>query len=206
MNDLSELFAKQKYVVWRSCLPEPQLTLLYRWACRRAEVGTMFLDDTAPGALSSAGDVFMDGLLMDLLPQAEDITQLKLFPTYSYFRVYHRGDVLAKHTDRQSCEISLSLCLGFEGERPWPLMVEGPQGITSADLAPGDALLYRGIDCPHWRDTLEGERNAQVFLHYVDQNGPYAEFKYDKRPGLSFKRPRLQKEDPASLGAEERLK
>lgn len=206
MTDLSELFAKQKYVVWRSCLQEPQLTLLYRWACRRAEVGTMFLDDTAPGALSSAGDVFMDGLLMDLLPQAEDITQLKLFPTYSYFRVYHRGDVLAKHTDRQSCEISLSLCLGFEGERPWPLMVEGPQGITSADLAPGDALLYRGIDCPHWRDTLEGERNAQVFLHYVDQNGPYAEFKYDKRPGLSFKRPRLQKEGPASLGAEERLK
>ena len=143
---------------------------------------------------------------MDLLPQAEDITQLKLFPTYSYFRVYHRGDVLAKHTDRESCEISLSLCLGYEGDKPWPLMVEGPQGISSADLAPGDALLYRGIECPHWRETLANERNAQVFLHYVDQNGPYAEFKYDKRPGLSFKRPRLQKEETASLGAENRLK
>ena len=193
MTDLAELFAKQKYLVWRSCVNDPQLTLLYRWACRRAEVGTMFLDDTSPGALSSAGDVFMYGLLMDLLPRAEELTSLKLFPTYSYFRVYHRGDVLAKHTDRQSCEISMSLCLGYEGEKPWPLMVEGPAGSSGVELAPGDALLYRGIDCPHWREPLEGERNAQVFLHYVDQDGPYAEFKYDKRPGLSFKRPRLQK-------------
>jgi len=193
MTDLTQSFTQQKYVVWRSCLQDPQLSLLYRWACRRAEVGTMFLYDTSPGALSSAGDVFMDGLLMDLLPQAEEITNLKLFPTYSYFRVYHRGDLLEKHTDRPSCEISLSLCLGYEGEKPWPLMVEGPEGISSADLAPGDALLYRGIECPHWRESFEGDRNAQVFLHYVDQNGPYAEFKYDKRPGLSFKRPRLQR-------------
>jgi len=189
MNDMAELFARQKYVVWRSCLKDPDLSLLYRYACTRAEKGTMFLDGTAPGALSSAGDVFMDGLLMDLLPVAEEATRLKLFPTYSYFRVYHRGDVLGKHTDRPSCEISLSLCLGFEAERPWPLMVEGPMGISSIELAPGDGLIYRGIECPHWREPLNGDHAAQVFLHYVDQNGPYAEWKYDKRPGISFTRP-----------------
>ena len=192
MDDLAELFARQKYVVWRSCVKDPELTLLYRWACRRADTGTMFLDGTAPGAMSSAGDVFMDGLLMDLLPGAEEICRLKLFPTYSYFRLYHRGDVLAKHTDRPSCEISLSLCLGFQGEKTWPLMVEGPEGVSTVELAPGDGLVYRGIECPHWRESLEGDRTAQVFLHYVDQNGPYAEWKYDKRPGLSYKRPRLQ--------------
>lgn len=192
MTDLADLFERQKYVVWPACLKDPELTLLYRWACKRAEIGTMFLDGTAPRALSSAGDVFMDGLLMDLLPRAEEICRLKLFPTYSYFRVYHRGDVLDRHTDRPSCEVSLSLCLGYEGAKPWPLMVEGPAGISSVELAPGDALLYRGIECPHWRETLEGDCTAQVFLHYVDQNGPYAEWKYDKRPGLSFKRPRLQ--------------
>jgi hypothetical protein len=191
MTDLAELFARQKYVVWRSCVQGPQLPLLYRWACRRAETGTMFLDGTGPGAMSSAGDVFMDGLLMDLLPGAEEISRLKLFPTYSYFRLYHRGDVLAKHTDRPSCEISLSLCLGYEGEKAWPLIVEGPQGVSSVELAPGDGLLYRGIECPHWRESLESDCTAQVFLHYVDQNGPYAEWKYDKRPALSFKRPRL---------------
>lgn len=50
----------------------------------------------------------MDGFLVDLLPRAEELSGLKLFPTYSYFRVYHRGHVLPKHTNRQACEISLS--------------------------------------------------------------------------------------------------
>jgi hypothetical protein len=189
MTDLADLFAQHKYVVRRSCIKNPDLSLLYRYACKRAENGTMFLDGTAPGAASAPGDVFMDGLLMELLPVVEEVSRLKLFPTYSYFRVYHRGDVLAKHTDRPSCEISLSVCLGYEAERPWPLLVEGPNGISSIELGPGDGLIYRGIECPHWRESLNGANTAQVFLHYVDQNGPYAEWKYDKRPGLSFKRP-----------------
>ena len=146
-------------------------------------------DGAAAGALAAPGDFFMDGLLMDLLPSAEEVSRLKLFPTYSYFRVYKRGDVLAKHTDRPSCEISLTLCLGYEAERPWPIFVEGPEGASSIELAPGDALFYRGIDCPHWREALDGEYTAQVFLHYVDQSGPYAEWKYDKRPALPFTRP-----------------
>ena len=189
MSDLADLFARQKYVVWRSCVKNPNLALLYRYACKRADSGTMRHDGTAPGALAAPGDFFMDGLLMDLLPCAEEVSRLKLFPTYSYFRVYKRGDVLAKHTDRQACEISLTLCLGYEAERPWPIFVEGPTGASSIELAPGDALFYRGIECPHWREDLDGEYTAQVFLHYVDQSGPYAEWKYDKRPALPFTRP-----------------
>jgi hypothetical protein len=189
MSDLADLFARQKYVVWRSCVKNPNLALLYRYACKRAESGTMRNDGTAPGALAAPGDFFMDGLLMDLLPCAEEVSGLRLFPTYSYFRVYKRGDVLTKHTDRQACEISLTLCLGYEAERPWPIFVEGPTGASSIELAPGDALFYRGIECPHWREALDGEYTAQVFLHYVDQSGPYAEWKYDKRPALPFTRP-----------------
>ena len=193
MTDLAELFARQKYVVSRSCVKEPQLSLLYRYAQRRAEIGTMKLDDTSPGALSAPGDVFMDGLLIDLLPLAEQVSCLKLFPTFSYFRVYHRDDVLERHIDRPACEISLSLCLGYQAERPWPILVEGPDGIASIELAPGDGLFYRGIECAHWREALNGDHTAQVFLNYVDQNGPYAEWKYDKRPALAFKRPRPSK-------------
>lgn len=193
MTDLAELFARQKYVVWRSCVKDPELSLLYRYASKRAQIGTMFLDGTSPGAWSAPGDCFMDGLLLELLPRVEEVSRAKLFPTYSYFRVYNRGDVLAKHTDRQSCEISLSLCLGYQSSRPWPLWLEGPLGSSAVELAPGDGVIYRGIECPHWREPMEGEQTAQVFLHYVDQNGPYAEWKFDKRPALTFKRPRLSK-------------
>jgi hypothetical protein len=189
MTDLAKRFAEKKYVVSRACVSEPQLSLLYRYTRKRAELGTMKLDDTSPGALSAPGDVFMDGLLVDLLPMAESISGLKLFPTFSYFRVYHHGDVLERHTDRPACEISLTLCLGYQADKPWPIVIEGPQGVGSIELQPGDGLLYRGIECAHWRDALDGDHVAQVFLNYVDQNGPYAEWKFDKRPELMFRRP-----------------
>ena len=152
----------------------------------------MKLDDTSPGALSAPGDVFMDGLLLDLLPMVERVSSLELFPTFSYFRVYHRGDVLEKHTDRPACEISLTLCLGYEAPHPWPIVIEGPNGVSRFELGQGDGLIYRGIDCPHWRDSFDGDHVAQVFLNYVDKNGPYAEWKYDKRPALAFRRPKPQ--------------
>lgn len=189
MNNLARQFEEKKYAVVHACVTEPQLSLLYRYARRRAELGTMKLDDTSPGALSAPGDVFMDGLLVDLLPLAETVSQLKLFPTFSYFRVYHRGDILARHTDRPACEIGLTLCLGYDAERPWPIMIECSDAPVSFKLAPGDGVLYRGIECAHWRDAFDGNHIAQVILNYVDQTGPYAEWKYDKRPALAFRRP-----------------
>jgi len=94
-----------------------------------------------------------------------------------------------KHTDRPSCEISISLCLGYEAEHAWPLLLELPSGTSSIELEPGDALFYRGIEVSHWRQPMKGERAVQVFLHYVDQTGPYAELKYDKRNGIPFAKP-----------------
>ena len=48
-------------------------------------------------------------------------------------------------------------------------------------LSPGDGLLYRGIDVFHWREPFQGNRLVQVFLHYVDRNGPHADQKFDGR-------------------------
>jgi hypothetical protein len=189
MISLAKQFAEDNYAVAHACITDPQLSLLYRYARRRAALGTMKLDDTSPGALSAPGDIFMDGLLVDLLPLAESITQLKLFPTFSYFRVYHRGDVLERHTDRPACEIGLTLCLGYVAIQPWPIMIECANRPVSVELAAGDAVLYRGIECAHWRDAFDGEHLAQVILNYVDQTGPYADWKYDKRPALAFRRP-----------------
>jgi hypothetical protein len=190
MSDLSHLFVQQKYVLCHGCVKEPELTRLYRYTCKRAESGTMKTDARSPGAAAAPGDVFIDGLLVDLLPLAEEVTGLKLFPTYSYFRVYKRGDVLVKHTDRPSCEITLTLCLGYQAARPWPLMLDSPHGVLSIELEPGDGLFYRGTEYTHWREPMDGELAAQAFLHYVDRNGPFAEWKFDKRKAIPFDRPR----------------
>jgi hypothetical protein len=59
----------------------------------------------------------------------------------------------------------------------WPIWIEGPNGTYSVDLEAGDGLLYRGTECTHWREVFEGQRQTQVFLHYVDQHGPHTEWK-----------------------------
>ena len=52
------------------------------------------------------------------------------------------------------------------------------------NLEDGDGVIYRGCDLDHWREVCDAPpdwRMGQVFMHYVDQNGPYTEHKYDKR-------------------------
>jgi hypothetical protein len=53
-------------------------------------------------------------------------------------------------------------------------------------LQPGDMVIYRGCDIKHWRDPYDGNQQIQVFLHYVDVNGKYADHKFDKRPMLGL--------------------
>ena len=112
-----------------------------------------------------------------------------MFPTYSYFRKYKRDDELRKHKDGPSCEISVSLYLEYEAATPWPLWIDGHEAPAAVPLQPGDAMLYKGVECAHWREPFEGDHLVQVFLHYVDQRGPYAEWKYDKRKSLAELRP-----------------
>jgi hypothetical protein len=190
LTGLAMAFDRDRYVVLPSLLKNPMLAQFYRYACKMAQLDRMDLADTqVPSTPSAYGDFMMDGLLTTLLPEIERVSGLKLFPTYSYFRVYKNGDTLARHTDRPSCEISVTLGLGFEEEKSWPIWMEGPRGTTSVDLAPGDGLLYRGTECPHWREAFQGTRLAQVFLHYVDQNGPHAEWKFDKRAATAGLQP-----------------
>jgi hypothetical protein len=181
MIDFPSIFERDRYLVLSCLLKEPDLTQFYRHARKKVESGRMEPgDEQVPGTACSYGDLFMDGLLNTLLPKIEEASGLSLLPTYSYFRVYKRGDTLARHVDRPSCEISVSLCLGFEKGKAWPIWIEAPGGAVSVSLEAGDALLYRGIECPHWREAFEGGCQAQVFLHYVNRNGPCAEWKFDK--------------------------
>ena len=117
-------------------------------------------------------------------PLVEQASGLALYPTYSYFRLYKHGDVLKRHRDRPACEISVTLNLGQEPAEPWPIYIERDAAPFAAQLCPGDALIYRGCDCFHWRDAYRGVRLAQVFLHYVDRNGLNAGEKFDRRKTL----------------------
>jgi hypothetical protein len=180
----SEDFERRGYAVLRALLPEGTSQMLRAYAVNYAKSDGAKSDKFVPGAPSGYGHPCMERVLQQLLSMVETVTSRALFPTYSYFRVYRRGDVLPRHVDRPACEISLSLCLGYEGTNDWPLWLNCAEGTFAASLRPGDGVVYKGIEVEHWREPLEGEFAAQVFLHYVDQNGPHAEWRFDKRASL----------------------
>ena len=118
----------------------------------------------------------------------EKITKLKLYPSYSYARIYNKGNVLKRHKDRFSCEISTTLNLGGDG---WPIYLEpsGKQNMKGIkiDLKPGDMLIYRGCELEHWRDKFKGEICSQVFLHYNNKKTKNSKKNlFDGRPHLGL--------------------
>jgi hypothetical protein len=156
-------------------------------------------DEQVPNTYSNYADFAMETLMMKVLPVMQKETELQLIPTYSYARIYKNGDILKRHKDRPSCEISTTLNLGGD---PWPIFIDGtgadsviderrnihkpnaPKG-TEVLLDVGDMLVYSGCDLEHWREPFEGNICGQVFLHYNHVNGPFAEKnKFDGRPML----------------------
>lgn len=120
----------------------------------------------------------MSQVQMDMLRTIEEATGLELYPTYNYMRKYLKGATLPKHKDRYECEISFTLCIGHEGN--WPIYVQDLIGKNhKLILKPGDLLIYRGVDCLHWRDKYEGDLIIQGFCHYVNKNGPNAHLVFD---------------------------
>ena len=145
-------------------------------------------DKQIPNTYSHYADIAMETLLENLRPEMEHQTGLELIETYSYARIYKKGDVLERHKDRPSCEVSTTLNLGGD---EWPIFIEpsGEEGQIGSKviLEPGDMLIYRGCELEHWREAFEGDNCAQVFLHYNDASGENAEEnRYDRRPFLGL--------------------
>lgn len=184
---IAQVFARQGFVIVNKLAREPMLAKVRDHLAARVAAGTVITDDDqVPGTPCVYGGVVLDGLMEDLRLVVEHCTGLSLFPTYSYGRIYKKGDELVRHLDRAACEVSVSLNLGQIPDEPWPLHVQWGERDVPVKLKPGDALLYRGIELPHWREPYTGESLTQVFLHYVDQNGPFADEKFDRRPALAM--------------------
>lgn len=139
-----------------------------------------------PNAHSKYADPAMESMLMHLQETMENNTGLRLDPTYSYYRVYRKGDDLKRHKDRPSCEISATLCFNYSYDDKnfqWPIYMDDKEVI----LHPGDLVIYRGCDLTHWREEFmcqDNDWHVQGFFHYVNVNGPYAEYKFDQRESL----------------------
>ena len=211
-------FKKNKYTVIRQAISKDLAAFIANYfcmqkqvydTCRQARYFSPFeniighyenKDEQIPETYSQYSNIAMETLMLKCQPEMEKVTGLKLYPAYTYARIYKKGDELKRHKDRFSCEISTTMNLGGDD---WPIYlspnenVGAPDGknITTAskakgvkvDLKPGDMLVYRGVELEHWREKFKGKECVQVFLHYNNRKTPGSKDNmFDKRPHLGL--------------------
>ena len=181
--NITDEFNEKKYVVIKGILAEEDC----KSACDRlfqlCNESKTTKDEQCPNSDAIYGDEFFDSLLEQLAEAFSDISGKTLIPTYSYARIYRKGEELKIHSDRPACEISATITLGMD-DKAWPIYFNLQNEIDNSNpllLEVGDAVLYKGTEIYHWREPFEGEWQCQVFLHYVDADGPYKDEKYDRR-------------------------
>jgi len=188
MNEITSLFNKNKYAYLPDFLDIENCAEYVKEFDKVIEEGKAIKDEQCPLSFALSNCPLFDSLLEQLLPSVEVACGKKLYPTYAYGRKYQPGDELKIHTDRPSCEISVTITLGISGDA-WPIYMGHNLDKTNSskiEMKVGDAVIYKGEEVWHWREKYtEGEWQVQVFLHYVDAEGPNAELKYDKRDKLA---------------------
>ena len=131
--------------------------------------------------------------------QVEKSLGMDLLPTYFYDRFYYVGQQLKRHSDRPACEVSVTLQISTNSDNPWPIWFNRPDGSDGyVVMKNGDAAVYKGCEREHWRDPLESKYNRmqrrirkvrkmqddtyhhQIFLHYVNSQGPFVHFANDR--------------------------
>ena len=209
-------FEKNHYLVIKEAIEPKVAEFVYNYFLMKRQVARTFFDtrfispfttefgvwndDQVPNTYSHYADTAMETLLLSVQPKMEKLTGLKLNPTYSYARIYKKGDVLHRHKDRFSCEISTTMNLGGDD---WPIYLENKKNVGVPDgkkytasstnegkkisLKPGDMLVYKGTILEHWREVFLGDNCAQVFLHYNNKDSKDADKNiFDNRPHLGL--------------------
>ena len=138
------------------------------------------------GSLARYNHPFYKATHYSLMKQIEGILSMDLLPTYYFDRFYYEGQKLDRHSDRPSCEISATVQISTNRDEAWPIWFQRPdQTENSVSMKNGDMVLYRGCEREHWREPLTGENSYhhQIFFHYVNAQGPYVHYAYDRGVG-----------------------
>ncbi len=224
------LFEKDNYLIIREVVDSKICEFVYSYFKKKSQIAKWiwehkktdkeywghFFDPQVPNSYSHYGDIAMETLLESCATVIEKAINKKILPTYSYARLYVKGNVLERHKDRFSCEISTTMNLGGD---EWAIYIEPDPSVgyykeeenvrvynegkleqmmvyqegktkgVKVILRPGDMMIYKGHMCEHWREKFTGNICGQVFFHYNNANTKGADKnKFDGRPFLGLPR------------------
>ena len=132
-------FKKKKYTIIRQAISKDLAAFVANYfsmqkqvydTCRQSRYFSPFeniighyesKNEQIPETYSQYSNIAMETLMLKCQPQMEKVTGLKLYPAYTYARIYKKGDELKRHKDRFSCEISTTMNLGGDD---WPIYLE----------------------------------------------------------------------------------
>ena len=168
----------KKGIIVKNFISQDEVNLLKEYCIMKHKVNLNSFDtvQNPNGDTAFYGDPLMESLMINKKKIIEENVGKELLPTYTYWRLYSKFAFLKKHTDRPSCEISVTLMIDSDG-KDWPLIIEDEE----YHLKPGEAVIYTGTKHSHWRDSYMGDYHIQSFLHYVDKNGEFKDYHMDKR-------------------------
>jgi hypothetical protein len=131
-----------------------------------------FGDEQVARRFTAYNDAVARFLHFQLAPIVSDITADVVRPADAWFLAYQSESELPRHTDHDSFEYSISLNVDAspepQGQNPWPIDLQTPEGMLRIWQNIGDALLYRGRYLPHSRDRLpRGYTSSSILLHYA---------------------------------------
>lgn len=180
-------------ILIRNLIGKDRSLAIKEYVQKNIDAGQYGTDDQVPTAVATGyKDPIFQQLQIELLPFFEKVAGKRLLPTYTYFRQYDKGDVLKTHRDRPACQISVTLQIWSEDDEPWPIYTsqmgipEWRDALRTGEalewnMQDGEGVMYPGMEVTHFRLPHTGGKQIQVFLHYVDADGPYAWAENDNR-------------------------
>ena len=129
MNQTTEYFEQNGYVVLKDALSKEQCDALTKYMFNLLEQGKLVKDSQCPLSDAVYGDIVFDNLLQKFAKPIGDSVGRNLLPTYTYARIYRPGEILKRHKDRPACEISATLTLGFDSKPIWPIFFDEEKEI-----------------------------------------------------------------------------
>ena len=129
------------------------------------------------------GDIAIDSLLETYFPKIQEVWDKKLYPSFTYARIYGAGTGLDMHRDRIGSDVTCSVKLSGP---PFPFVINGEEGSAERPqhyiISQGDALVWNGNKYTHGHSDEISEEGLHLLLICTE----YEDHIYDKRKHLGL--------------------
>lgn len=168
------LLALEGHATLQGAVPRAQVAALARYYAAAIDNGLVRYSEQEQ-RWQRHGDPVAHLFHQLLAPVVQSVVPEPIKPSYPYFAAYPRGACLPRHTDREQCEYTVSMLVGYEpaaqDELAWPICLEPPRrGCRTVRVRqrPGDLAIFKGREISHWRPVLRAaSRSLHLFFHFV---------------------------------------